>query len=178
MEFFDIIDEKGNELGFRKERTIVHKDGYWHKGVHVWIIKGNKVLLQKRAPQKDSFPNCLDVGCGGHVTSGSSYDETAIKELKEELGIVVSKKDLIFLENREHITRDPPRRFINKEIINVYVLNFKGELGDLTLQRDEVSKVKLFSIEELRTLLNKKPSLFTPNISYSILDKLEKILWK
>ncbi len=176
MEFFDIINEDGVELGFKKERSKVHRDGDWHKGIHIWIIKGNKILLQKRSPWKDSFPNCFDVSCGGHVNSGDTYNGTAIKELKEELGINVSNKDLIFLEKRKHKTRDTPRKVINNEIINVYVLNFKAELGDLTLQRDEVLEVKLFSIQELRTLLNKKPNLFTPNISYSILYKLKKIL--
>ena len=35
MEFFDIVDENGNELGFKKERSEVHRDGDWHKGVHI-----------------------------------------------------------------------------------------------------------------------------------------------
>ena len=175
MEFFDLIDENGKELGIKKERFKVHRDGDWHKGVHIWIIAGNKILVQKRAPTKDTFPNVFDISCAGHVESGDNYDKTAIKELKEELGITVSTNELVFLEKRKFITKDSPRKVINNEIINIYFLNFTGNMKDITLQKEEVSEIRVFEIEELKKLLKNKPSLFTPSIhlSIDILNKLE-----
>ncbi len=178
MEFFDLIDETGKELGIKKERCKVHRDGDWHKGVHIWIIIGNKILLQKRAPTKDTFPNVFGISCAGHVESGDDYDKTAIKELKEELGIKVSLKEFIFLERRKFITKDSPRKVINNEIINIYLLNFTGKVKDLKLQKEEVSEIRVFEIEELKNLLKSKPSLFTPAIQLSIdiLNKLEMLI--
>lgn len=45
MEFLDILDKNGNKTGEKKERKEVHSKGYWHKGVHIWIINSNKELL-------------------------------------------------------------------------------------------------------------------------------------
>ena len=52
LEFFDILDEKGNKTGRIKERSLVHEDGDIHGTVHIWIRrkteKGYDLLLQKR----------------------------------------------------------------------------------------------------------------------------------
>jgi len=41
--------------------------------VHVWIYNSKgRVILQKRAEGKDTFPGRWDVSVGGHVTSGDS----------------------------------------------------------------------------------------------------------
>ena len=46
-EYFDILDENGKKTGKTKLRKEVHKDGDWHKAVHVWIINDkNEILLQ------------------------------------------------------------------------------------------------------------------------------------
>ena len=48
MEYLDILDENGNLTGEKKLRTEVHRDGDWHKAVHVWILNSkNQLLLQK-----------------------------------------------------------------------------------------------------------------------------------
>ena len=57
MELLDVIDEEGNVLG-TKDRKEVYKDGDLHRTVHIWIINSNKELLvQKRSPKKDTYPN-------------------------------------------------------------------------------------------------------------------------
>ena len=173
MEYFDIVDENGCETGHAKERFLVHRDGDWHKGVHVWILNGDKVLLQKRVPGKDSFPNCYDVSCGGHVSAGDNYEDTALRELNEELGITASIKDLVFIEERKHITEDPPRKFINREVLRVYLLQLKFNPSAIIFQDQEVSEIRLLSIEALRKLLKKEPDLFTPNVSSRIIKILE-----
>jgi 8-oxo-dGTP pyrophosphatase MutT (NUDIX family) len=40
--------------------------------------------------QKDRQPGVWDSSCSGHVDSGENYDETAVRELGEELGLKVS----------------------------------------------------------------------------------------
>lgn len=42
MEYLDILDEEGNKTGEIKPRKEVHSNGYWHKGVHIWIINSKK----------------------------------------------------------------------------------------------------------------------------------------
>lgn len=52
-EYFDILDENGNKIGKTKLRSEVHRDGDWHKAVHIWILNNNgDVLLQRRCAKK------------------------------------------------------------------------------------------------------------------------------
>ena len=54
--------------------------------MHIWLYdsQGN-LVLQKRSESKDTFPGRWDVSVGGHVTSGDTVMETALKEVEEEL---------------------------------------------------------------------------------------------
>ena len=75
-----------------KERGQVHKDGDWHRSVHVWVAQKDttnnnvRVLMQRRSKYKDTHPNQLDVSCAGHVNAGDDILETTMRELEEELG--------------------------------------------------------------------------------------------
>ena len=84
-EFFDVLDENGNKTGKIKLRKEVHRDGDWHRSVHIWVINENgDVLLQRRAVDKDSNPNMLDISSAGHLSAGDESIDGAIREIKEE----------------------------------------------------------------------------------------------
>lgn len=53
---FDIYTAKGVPTGETKPRGSVHRDGDWHRSVHVWLVDREKqvVALQKRSPNKVS----------------------------------------------------------------------------------------------------------------------------
>ncbi len=90
MEFFDIVDEKGIPTGETIERTQAHKKGVRHRTAHIWIIREQdgkaQLLLQKRSAEKDSFPGRFDTSSAGHIQAGDEPEESAIRELYEELG--------------------------------------------------------------------------------------------
>ena len=86
-EYLDIFDENNVSLNQSKERTIVHKQGLWHREIAVWIINKNKeVLIQKRSANKKLGANKWAL-CAGHVTSGENLIEGAVREVQEEVGI-------------------------------------------------------------------------------------------
>ena len=98
MEMLDIYNEDGSAAGYQATRTAAHQIGLWHKTVHVWIRNRNgEILLQKRSMSKEVFPGCWDVSCAGHVDSGESAVEAAIRELHEELGISAAQNELLYL---------------------------------------------------------------------------------
>ena len=90
-EYFDIVDENGNPTGETIERKEAHRKGILHRTAHVWIARRRndrvELLLQKRCQDKDSFPGCYDISSAGHIPAGADYIESALRELKEELGI-------------------------------------------------------------------------------------------
>ena len=85
MELFDLYDENNKPLGITKERSLVHKDGDWHRTAHIYIInKQGQFLVHLRSAQIDFCANCWDACFGGHVASGLNYEQTAVQELEEE----------------------------------------------------------------------------------------------
>ena len=49
------------------DRNFAHKNGISHEGVHLWVIRNistPEILFQKRAKDKDTFPDCLDITVG------------------------------------------------------------------------------------------------------------------
>lgn len=60
-------------------RSLVHRDGDYHRAVHVWIYSEStqELLLQKRADCKASWPGKWDISSAGHISSGESSLLTA-----------------------------------------------------------------------------------------------------
>lgn len=58
-EHFDVVHEDGTPTGLSKTRSLVHRDGDWHRSTHIWVLSSEgDVLVQKRAVGKDTFPVC------------------------------------------------------------------------------------------------------------------------
>lgn len=104
MEILDIVDEHGIPTGKTVERTFAHEQGILHRTAHVWIVRENKgriqVLLQKRSEEKDSYPGCYDISSAGHIPAGVDFLPSAVRELKEELGVSVMQKALVYCGQR------------------------------------------------------------------------------
>lgn len=72
----------------RKPRGEVHARGLLHRAVHVLVFNSRgEIFLQKRSLKKDRQPGVWDSSCSGHVDSGETYDQTVVRELREEIGL-------------------------------------------------------------------------------------------
>lgn len=98
-ELFDIVDHNDIPLGYTKSRNQVHADQIdWHRVTGVYVINDQKQLLcQKRSHLKDSDPGIWQNHFGGHVKSGESYEQNALSELQEEIGLQISESKLHFI---------------------------------------------------------------------------------
>ena len=181
-ELIDIIDENGRELGITKMKSEAHRDGDWHKAAHLWIVVGDKVMMQKRSASKEFFPERFDVGCAGHVDAGESYEQALLREVEEELGVTIDEKDIVFFEKRKLISKSAKDDLTSNELIKVFFLKFDGTLEDMDFNKDEISELRLFGVSELRHLVKTKPEMFagpeTQNKDYFLetIDRIEKLL--
>jgi 8-oxo-dGTP pyrophosphatase MutT (NUDIX family) len=57
-----------------------------------------KLWIPKRTADKRIAPNGLDYSTGGHVSSGESYIQSALREIEEELNLVLTEADLTFIK--------------------------------------------------------------------------------
>ncbi|PIN12548.1 Isopentenyl-diphosphate Delta-isomerase [Handroanthus impetiginosus] len=158
-EYLDVLTNTGEKTGLSKPREDIHRDGDYHRAVHVWIYAEStqELLLQRRAECKDSWAGLWDISSAGHISSGDSSLVSARRELHEELGIIFPKDafELLFVYLEECVTNDG--KFINNEYSDVYLVTTIDPipLEAFTLQESEVSAVKYISVEEYRSLLAK-----------------------
>ena len=148
MELFDILNPDGSKTGIVRERGVAHREGSLHAASHIWVVRkkekgGYDVLLQKRSAVKDSNAGCYDISSAGHVAAGDEYLTTAVRELKEELGLRAAPKDLKFIGIHhggfEDVFYGMP--FKDDELSAVYVYSEPVDVEGLRLQQEEVEEV-------------------------------------
>lgn len=158
MEYFDVVDMEGNPTGEVVERSIAHEKGIRHRTAHIWIVRPDEqdednyeALLQKRAKNKDSFPGRFDTSSAGHIQAGDEPLQSALRELKEELGIEATEKDLKFVGTFpiRYEMEFHEKLFKDSEIAFVYLYKKPVEKKNLVLQKDEVEAVEWFELENL-----------------------------
>ncbi len=153
LELFDRIDEDGNLLNVVEERNVSHRAGYWHRVAHMWIIKktkdGTQILVQKRSQNKDSYPGFYDISSAGHVQAGQDVISSAMRELNEELGVVVDRTQLKELGTYKvkHDDEFYGQPFVDRELATVFLVTKEVEIGDLKLQKSEIESVEWMEID-------------------------------
>ena len=65
-----------------------------------------EVYLQQRSRWKDRHPLKWDSSAAGHVADGESYDQTARRELNEELGVTVALQKVSKIPASEHTDQE------------------------------------------------------------------------
>ena len=155
MEILDICDENGAPTGETIERDLAHKNGVLHRTAHVWVVRkkdsGYDILLQKRSMEKESFPGFYDTSSAGHIPAGEEPLQSALRELKEELGIAAQPAELSFA-GMFRIRYDKEfhgKLFRDNEVTSVYVYREPVEIGNLVLQASEVDEVRWFDLAEV-----------------------------
>ena len=160
MEYLDILDNNGKKTGEIKLRTEVHRDGYWHKEVYIWIVNDKgEILLQRRSPKKKDNPNMWDISVAGHLSAGGASIDGAVREVKEELGIDVLENQFQFLGTVKN-ARKHTETFINNTFGDVYICRLSLDIDAVKLETDEVAEIRYFSIQELKDIISRNDPTF------------------
>jgi isopentenyl-diphosphate Delta-isomerase len=158
-ELFDIVDENNISFGIKKERSLVHKDGDWHHSVHIYVWNDkNELLVHLRSPFKDLHPNCWDTRFGGHVLAGDTIENTAMKELAEEIGIKVEYEDLV---KGMVIKYDGGT---NREFNDIFYYKFRKN-DNIKFNDNEVVEVNWMSVEDILKSVKNNPDKWSTSTS-------------
>lgn len=153
-EYLDIVDENGQATGLVVDRIIAHAQGIRHRTAHLWLVRNKddviQVLLQKRAKNKDAFPNCYDISSAGHIPAGEGFEASAVRELREELGITARENDLIFCADRNVVWDGyfNGKPFHDRQYSRVYMLWADIVEDEFALEQGEVESVRWMSLAE------------------------------
>jgi len=139
-ELFDVLSADGKSLGFAKPRFDVHRDGDWHRSIHVWAYgldrEGPYLAFQRRGRFKDTLPLKLDATVGGHVRAGETIDDT-MREVQEEIGRPVALTELLPIGVRIAVSEDTVG-VIDREIQHVYLWRVDEPLAWFVPNPDEL----------------------------------------
>lgn len=131
-ELFDVIDVYGAPTGIIKRRADVHRDGDWHRAIHVWIYGEEKgeafIMVQRHGMDKDTWPGAIDATAAGHLSAGET-PEDAFREIEEELGITPELDALRHVGTRVIAGEEPPHR-LDREYEEVFLLRDDRSLSD------------------------------------------------
>lgn len=161
MELIDILDEEGNPTGRVETKEEIYRKGFWHRSVHIWIENDNKELLvQKRNPNKQTFPNLWAISVAGHVQSGESSIEGAIRELKEEVNLDVKEEELEYLFT---IKRTQEENGIKLNVFDdVYLLHKNINVNETKLQVEELTDIKYVYYQYLENIFKEGDKDYVP----------------
>ncbi|KAL9690340.1 hypothetical protein QQ045_010738 [Rhodiola kirilowii] len=165
-EYLDVLTETGEKTGISKPRGDVHKDGDYHRAVHVWIYSEctQELLLQRRADSKDSWPGLWDISSAGHISAGDSSLVSARRELHEELGVILPSDafELLFVFLQKSVINDG--NYINNEFNDVYLVTTLAPipLEAFTLQESEVSAVRYMPYLEYKRVIADEDAEYVP----------------
>lgn len=166
----EMIDEyniRGEKIG-KVDKAIAHRDGLWHKSIHVWIINDGKILLQYRCSDKSLYPDTWDVSFAGHIGAGETSIEAVLREGKEELGIHVDLDKLEFLMTNKEIILY--KKIDSREFVDIYILRQDVKIEDMVYQEEEVGGAKYVTYDEFFSLAEN--DLLCPHeIEYDILKR-------
>jgi isopentenyl-diphosphate delta-isomerase len=152
-EYIDIVDIHGNPTGKSELKSVIHQKGYYHHTAHVWFYTPDgQVLLSQRSAKKSICPLLWDVSVAGHIDTGETPIQAAIRETKEEIGLTLPEKELqsigVFKCFQSYDTG-----IIDNEFHNTFIAELKVPLSKLTLQVEEVEAIKLVSIDAFNDLI-------------------------
>jgi len=152
-ELVDVVDEHDNVVG-QTTRKDAQQKGTRHRGVAVMIVNDNgDLLVQKRGMNQKLAPGVFDTSSAGGVSAGESYEEAAVRELKEELGIAIPLIDIAKIQE-DHTIYGP-------KMNSIWHL-FLGKHNDkIHFNKEEVADVIFMNQEEIQKKINDNPDQFT-----------------
>jgi len=133
-ELWDILDENGNTTGHLHERGKPMSKGEYHLTVNVWIENDKgEYLISQRSTNK-SFPGLWEC-TGGNALAGDDSLTTALKEVKEELGIILEP------QSGQMIKHHLRKCVCNHCLADIWLFRQNVDISTVTLAPDETSDV-------------------------------------
>jgi isopentenyldiphosphate isomerase len=147
-ELIDTYDDAGRPTGV-VERAVAHRDGLWHRAVHVWLVTAEGALVvQRRSAEKRHWPGLLDVSAAGHILAGESWT-AGLREADEELGVTLAAAQVIDAGERREVLHLPG--MLDREIVRTAVARCGQPLERYRLG-SEVSAVIAIDLDDAEAL--------------------------
>ena len=147
-----LVDIFDNEIGYA-EKIEAHRKEQLHRAFSVFIYNGDKMLVQRRHPNKYHSGGLIANSCCSHQRQGESLHESVERRLGEELGIKTELNELfsfIYYKKFEN-------GLAEYEFDHVFVGEYKGKI---TADPEEIAEAFWVSLDELAHDLAQNPQKY------------------
>jgi isopentenyldiphosphate isomerase len=87
VELVDVVDEDDRVLRV-VPRATMRRERLLHRAVAIAVFHPDgRLLVHRRSQAKDVWPGMWDLGVGGVVAAGETWEDAARRELAEEIGV-------------------------------------------------------------------------------------------
>ncbi len=151
------------------EKMAVHARGLRHLAVSVFVMDGDRTLLQRRALGKYHTPGLWANACCTHPAWDEAPAACARRRLAEELGIDTAR--LSFRDRLEY--RAPVGGgMVEHEVVSIFTAE-----GRFRPRPDpaEVMDTRWIALDDLRAEITAAPQRFTPWLRSYVTDHAEQI---
>jgi len=164
MELLDIVDETGTPIGVA-DRERIHREGLLHRAIHVWLLTPTgELIFQRRSSHKNTWPDKLDATVGGHVGLHEGYEAAALRELREETGVIAQPTDLHFITRLHNNVHDPATGVSHNALGQIYVMRYDKPLATLRIDKSEAFGFEAWPVRTILHLSSAQRSKFVPVI--------------
>ncbi len=152
-EIVAVVDENNTVVGSVPRKEMRAK-ALPHRATYVLVFNSRgQLYVQKRTMTKDVFPGYYDPAAGGVVLAGEEYEQGALREVEEEMGV-------------RGVPLTPLFRFYHQETRNrvwgaVFSCVYDGEI---VLQEEEVESGAFMAVPDILRMAQTEP--FTPDGLY------------
>lgn len=150
-----LVDKKGRFKETREKEDAHKNPVILHRAISVLIFNKNKVLIQKRAKNKKTWPLYWANTCCSHPRKEESYFQAAKRRLYEEMGIKTPLKRAFRIIYQA--------KYNDKWGENEYDWVFVGEYkGTIRSDPKEVSQYKWVDLASLKKDIILNSQKYTP----------------
>lgn len=145
MEYWDLYDYRGkrkNKIAIRGSKL---NNDEFHLVVNAWIVNDKGEFLITQRSENKTHPLMWEC-TGGSALLGESSLQTAIREIKEELGIDVNTKTATFIGESRRFYESCP------DILHVWLFRSNEDIKNIKIQEEEVNDVMWASKDKILEL--------------------------
>jgi 8-oxo-dGTP pyrophosphatase MutT (NUDIX family) len=126
-ELVEHVDEHDRVLGVVERDEAVRENWPHRIAATICVDRDGRILVLRRAETLSRFPGHYDVMVGGAVDVGESYEEAAVRELAEELGVRVPVRFMFKFLCREGIS--PIWLGVHEAVVSEALVPDPGEIA-------------------------------------------------
>ena len=142
MEFLDVVNDRDEIVG-RASKKEVYEKRFPHRIVHILIFNDKGEMALQLRGNVSFCPYHWSTAVGGHVQSGESCEEAALREFEEELGT----KAEIELAYKDFYSDDRDLR----KFLYTFRCIFNGPF---TPDPKDVDEIEFFTMDNIRAMID------------------------